>query len=292
MFIDIAEEQIKHGAGAALKTYSNFFNEYFSTLESREQFLKNIQSVLETTDAETTNANIRLLSEKLSLLIPSIESAVSKSTYNKSAGKMIIPDFIFFIGLNNFDGHGLIIRGKPYAFFNMTPINKRLEDKSFVIESQLLHETFHAIHYFYSPSFYIKNYASIEHRYLKRMIAEGIATYFTLIAGGKKRNLKDAFWFGLVDDEHFAKWVENCKLKKPFVYEMLKKTVAGDSFDTALDELLFYVPGAKQEELILGRFGYYYGFEIVKRVAETKGTEVLYLPYEGFTECIWRYFEK
>ncbi len=287
MFINIAREQIRLGVEAALKNHSDFFNEYFSTLENREEFLKGIPDILKTTDADLTNTNISLLSKKLSLLIPSIESAGGTSADKK----LIIPDFVFFIGLNNFDGHGLIIRGKPYAFFNMTPINRRLEDKSFMVESQLLHETFHAIHYFYSPSFYIKNYTSIEHRYLKRMIAEGIASYFTLVAGGKKQNLKDAFWFGLVDEEHFKKWVENCKFKKSFVYETLKKVITGNGFAPTLDALLFYVPGAKQEELILGRFGYYYGFEVVRRVAEKEGTKVLYTPYEEFTEHIWHYFE-
>ncbi len=292
MFINIAEEQIRSGVEAALKNHSDFFNEYFSTLENREEFLKSIHNILKTTDADLANANISLLSKKLSLLILLIKSAGVTGVGGKNADKkLIIPDFVFFLGLNNFDGHGLLIRGKPYAFFNMTLINRRLEDKSFVINSQLLHETFHAIHYFYSPSFYLKNYTSIEHRYLKIMIAEGIASYFTLIAGGKKHNLKDAFWFGLVDEEHFKKWVENCALKKSFVYEMLKKVIAGNSFDPALDALLFYVLGAKQEELILGRFGYYYGFEVVRQVVEKAGTKVLYMPYEEFTEHIWRYFE-
>ncbi len=282
MIINIAEEQLRNGGERTLKNHEDFFNEYFSTLENREEFQKNIQNILKTTDAELTKSNISLLSKKLSLLIPLIKDIEEK---------LIIPDFIFFIGLNNFDGHGLLIHGKPYTFFNMTPLNKRLENKSFVVNAQLLHEIFHAIHYFYSQSFYIKNYASVEHRYLKRIIAEGIATYFTLIASGKKPNLKDSFWFGLIDNKHFKKWIENCELKKASIGKTIEKATANNNFDTTLDNILFSVPGMTQEELIQGRFGYYYGLEIVKKAVKREGSKVLYLSYEEFTDYIWQYFK-
>ncbi len=37
------------------------------------------------------------------------------------------------------------------------------------------HELLHGIHYSYNPCFYPKYYNSIEEKYFKRMIAEGIA---------------------------------------------------------------------------------------------------------------------
>ena len=280
--IKIAEEQLKDVEEIALKNHEGFFNEYFTTLENREQFQKNIQSVLKTTDVELTESNINLLSKKLLSLIPLIKNIEEN---------LIIPDFIFFIGLNNFDGHGLIIRGKPHTFFNMTPLNERLKNKSFVVSAQLLHEIFHAIHYFYSPAFYIKNYASIEHQYLKRIVAEGIATYFTFFAGNKKLNLNDSLWFGLIDNEHFTKWVENCEAKKASIGKTIEKVVASNNFDTTLADILFSVPGIEQEELTKGRFGYYYGLEIVKKAAEREGTKVLYLSYERFTDYILQYFK-
>lgn len=85
MIINIAEEQLRNGGERTLKNHEDFFNEYFSTLENREEFQKNIQNILKTTDAELTKSNISLLSKKLSLLIPLIKDIEEK---------LIIPDFI------------------------------------------------------------------------------------------------------------------------------------------------------------------------------------------------------
>jgi hypothetical protein len=280
-FINIAEEQINKGAEMALKNHKDFFNEYFLTLEKEEQFRVKIQNVIENTNAELTRINIALLMKRVSLSLPFIMQ-VDKD--------IIIPNLVFFIGLDNFDGHGLIIKGEPYTFLNMTRINNLLENKLFTADVHLLHEIFHAIHYFYSPSFYIKSYTSIEHKYLKKMIAEGIATYFAKETIGASP--ENSLWFGLLGDKHFKEWVRKCRMKRVSIWKSIKNSIANNDLDTSLINTLFSVPGMKQEDLAKGRLGYYYGLKIVEIAARKEGTKILHLTYEKFKDYAKQYFEE
>ncbi|BAL81429.1 hypothetical protein [Caldisericum exile] len=280
-FINIAEEQLSNGIEKAFKNHEDFFKEYFSTLEDKKQFHENIEVILRDTNIDLTKINIGLLTKRLSSLMRLLKRSVKK---------IVIPDVIFFVGLNNFDGHGLILNGKPYIFLNMTRMNEMLENKSFIIDLHLLHETFHAIHYYHSPSFYLRNYKSTEHHYLKRMLAEGVATY--LSKDFKKASFDSALWLGLIDREHFTEWVKNCTVMKRSMWELIKNAIASNNFDVSLINTLFAVPGARQEDLVKGRFGYYYGTEIVRKVAEKEGLRILFLEYEEFRNYVEPYFKE
>ncbi len=279
-FVNVAEEQMNENAEKAFKDHEDFFNEYLSTLESREQFEMNINSILENNDPDLTRANIDLLTTRLSLL---------PFLINRIKEDLVIPDIIFLIGLNNFDGHGLIINRKPYIFLNMTRMNEMLKNKSFTIDVHLLHEMFHAIHYFYSPSFYIKSYSSIEHQYLKRMIAEGVATYFSKCAG--EARFEEALWLGLIGKKHFDEWLENCNEKKGSIWNSIRKAISTSNFDVSLNNTLFAIPGLRSEDLIKGRLGYYYGTEIVKKASkEGEITKILSLDFDKFKKYAEQYF--
>ncbi len=280
--IDIAKEQFESGAEKVLEKYGDFFEEYFSTLEDREAFMRNIDSVLEKTDKELTEKNISFLSEKLGETVQLIE---------KFANNAPVPGAIFFVGLNNFDGHGLIINGKPFAFFNMTRMNEVLKNKNFDTGIHLLHELFHAVHYFLSPEFYMKNYKTVEHRYFKRMIAEGVATYFSMVSG--KSDFGKAAWFGLLDEKQVEKWIEVCESKKKEIGELLKNSIKENRFDSFLESVLFYVPGLSAEDLPKGRLGYYYGAKIVETAARKEGVQnTLSFPYAKFRDYAAEYFEE
>ncbi|MEF3245626.1 MAG: hypothetical protein K6343_06595 [Caldisericaceae bacterium] len=279
-FVNVAEEQMNENTEKAFKDHEDFFSEYFSTFESREQFEMNINSILENNDPYLTRANIDLLTRRLSLL---------PSLINRIKEDLVIPDVIFLIGLNNFDGHGLIINRKPYIFLNMTRMNEILKNKSFTIDVHLLHEMFHAIHYFYSPSFYIKSYSSIEHQYLKRMIAEGVATYFSKYAVEAK--FEEALWVGLIGKKHFDEWLENSKEKKGLIWNSIRKAISTSNFDVSLNNTLFAISGLRPEDLIKGRLGYYYGLEIVKKACKEGGiTKILSLDYDKFKKYAEQYF--
>lgn len=280
--IDIAKGQFGNGTKKVLEKYGDFFEEYFSTLEDREIFLRNIDSVLEKTDKELTEKNISFLSEKLREIFPLIERFINNAP---------VPGAIFFVGLNNFDGHGLIINGKPFAFFNMTRMNEMLKNKNFEVNIHLLHELFHALHYFFSPDFYMKNYKNIEHKYFKRMIAEGVATYFSMVSS--KSDFGKAAWFGLLEEEQVKKWIEVCKSKKKEIQELLENSIRENRFDSSLESILFYVPGFSTEDLTKGRLGYYYGAKIVETAARKEGEQnILSLPYAKFRDYAAEYFEE
>jgi len=278
-FINIAEEQMT-SATKALQRYRDFFNEYF-LFEERKEFEEEIQNIIENTDFNITRSNIALLTEKLQSLADLIEKEE----------KVIIPDIVFLIGLGHIDAQGLIINGKPYTYFNMTQMNEVLTIKSFTLDIPLLHEMFHAIHYFYSPSFYIRSYRSVEHQYLKTMIAEGVAVYFSKEI--KKANFEDALWSGLIDNKHYKKWYKNCRTNKYAIWEFMKNTIENNKFDTSLDDILFSFLGTTPEEIVEGRLGYYYGLEIVEKAVKRVGKDkILSLDYDTFKNYAEEYFNE
>jgi len=278
-FINIAEEQMM-SATKALQKHRDFFNEYF-LFEERKEFEEDIQNIIENTDFNLTRSNIALLTERLQSLADLIEKEE----------KVIIPDIFFLIGLEHIDAQGLIINGKPYTFFNMTQMNEALTIKPFTLDIPLLHEIFHAIHYFYSPSFYIRSYRSIEHQYLKTMIAEGVAVYFSKEI--KKANFEDALWSGLIDNKHYKKWYKNCRTNKHAIWEFMKNTIENNKLDTSLDDILFSIPGMTQEDLVEGRLGYYYGLEIVEKAVNRVGKDkILSLDYDTFKNYAEEYFKE
>ena len=168
-------------------------------------------------------------------------------------------------------------------------MNEMLKNKNFEVNIHLLHELFHALHYFLSPDFYMKNYKNIEHKYFKRMIAEGVATYFSMVSS--KSDFGKAAWFGLLDEKQVKKWIEVCKSRKKEIRELLENSIREKRFDSSLESILFYVPGFSTEDLTKGRLGYYYGAKIVEMAAKKKKT-ALALDYNKFKNYIIKYFIK
>ena len=257
-FINIAEEQLKtkRKQEKVLLAHQDFFEEYFAIFEDKTQFQKNINCILNKINYQQTMENINILKERLSNLIYLITS---------NFNNIVFPDIIFFIGPGNCDGHGILIKGKPFTFFDMSRMNSWMSNSSFALEIHLLHEVFHAIHYYYSSEFYPRNYNSVEEQYIKRMIAEGLATY--LSKSITKSSLAKSLWLDLLDEKFVKKWMKRCENSRKLIWHSIKKSISSNREDESLLNTLFSVPRAKSN-LLIARLGYYFGVKIVERAVQ------------------------
>src|SRR5690625_6578047 len=71
----------------------------------------------------------------------------------------------------------MLIKGKPYVFFDLNAIIPRIDFYNFNVFAT--HEILHAIHYYLNPEFYQLNHRTIEEKYLKLLLSEGIATHLS-----------------------------------------------------------------------------------------------------------------
>ncbi len=283
-FINIAEQQLRTDISSEqiLLTYQDFFEEYFSIFEERSQFQEDINSILSRIGKQQTIANTEKLREHLSNLVPFTSSI---------ADDIVSPDIIFFIGLGSWDGHGIILNGRPFTFFDMTRMNIWMANPSFRLKAHLVHEVLHAIHYYHSQEFYPENYESVGDYYIKKMMAEGVATY--LASCVTKVSLDEALWLGLLDKPSVKKWVKKCEESKKSIWYSIKKVIRNNREDEHLLEKLFSVPGITSDMLIEGRLGYYYGAQIAKRAAKDLGElKILYLDPTKFKKYLKFYFEE
>ncbi len=275
-FVNIAEVQLEKGVQIAFKEFPEFFSEYFKVMENEKEFHSKIPGIVEKTNKEETLRNISILEKTAKEVEPIVKLANKENRF---------PGIVFFIGLNNFDGHGFLVSGKPYAFFNMTRMNQMMRLKRFSTKTHLAHETFHALHYFYSPEFYPKKDIFNRKELIKKIIAEGIATYLSKKA--LKTSDADALWFGLLDEKDVSEWIKNCKRSLKEVQDRLN-THIDESFFLSL----FTVSGMDTESLKNGRCGYCYGTEIAElAAAEYRDSEILEFTFKEFEKYAERYFE-
>jgi hypothetical protein len=204
-----------------------------------------------------------------------------------------IPDCIFFRGGQSWDGHGILVNERSFVFFNMDMIDEHFKYENFNMKAHAIHELFHAIHYKARPDFYQGNYKTTREFYLNKMIAEGVASYLS-----KKVvfcDEIDALTFGFMDKKEFLMWkTKCCQFKNTFRNEM-KNVVTNETIDKEnikdLYYQLYFVPDPDEGAMTRGRFGYLYGYEIVKNITEKLSlNELLNLSPENYYSYINGYF--
>ncbi len=275
-FVNIAETQLEKGAQVAFEKFPEFFTEYFKIMENKKEFCGKIPDIVEKTNKEETLRNISILEKIAKEVEPRVKLANKENRF---------PGIAFFVGLNNYDGHGFLVNGKPYVFLNMTRMNQMMHLKRFSIKTHLVHEAFHALHYFYSPEFYPKKYTFNRKEVLKTLIAEGVATYLSKKA--LKTSDAEALWFGLLNEKDVSVWIKNCKRSLNTVRKKLNTSVNKSFFLS-----LFTVSGMDTESLKNGRCGYCYGAEIAELAAAEYGDSgILELTFKEFEKYAERYFE-
>jgi len=208
----------------------------------------------------------------------------------RKVGFEFSPDLVFLVGNGYFDGHGILVKDKAWVFFDMLKMNIWLKKEGFAVKTHFAHETLHAIHYYYSPEFYIGNYVTVKDRYLKRMIAEGMGTYISGKAMNTGENI--ALWLGFFNKEEVEIWRKNCINIKRKIWHEILQSIEANQFSQDLDIRLFSAYDITKEALLKGRVGYYFGMNIVKLAGFEVGiSKLVHLDFSDFESIIKHYFE-
>ena len=280
MFIDFTKEQFLSPKGIPDNNplFDDFLDEYRRVFVPETDLVNKLTEAVAEADPLITRQNVETLTGNII-----------------KVGKMLkdffpideVPDTIFFIGPGNWDGHGIMVKGKAYTFFDMTLLNRIMKNPGFKKEVHNLHEMIHALHYSLNRNFYPGNYDSVKDEFFNKMWAEGIASYLSMKITGAK--LSEALCFGFLENEEFYEWIEKCEELKGGFHKSIMDSIRKDSIDKKAYNRLFFMCG---ETISQGRFGYYYGFEAVKRIAGESGDEsLLFKKPDEVAKCIEIYFE-
>lgn len=252
--LNLAEKQIKSKSLNPIE--SAFFKEYFRLFNSNVNFEKDTKQLMQAYSSQEVSKTVSFLKTLSEEILYQINDILNRD---------VVLDIITFFGDCSYDGHAILIDGKPYIFFDLNAILPRLDFYNF--KAFITHEMIHGVHYILNPAFYRGNYHTVEEKYLKLLFAEGIATYLSQV------------W----------EWVRNCEKMKNDIGNNLQQAINLGKLDNHLYNCLF---GIDDFEMVTSyRTGYYYGSEIVKYFVEEKNiNDVLLLDYKGAKKLIDDYF--
>lgn len=251
--INLADKQVKLYSRNFID--SPFFREYFRLFNTNTNFMKDTSQLMQTYSLQDISDTVSFL-ESLALEMIKL--------ININLNREIDLGIITFFGDCSYDGHGILIDGKPYVFFDLNAIIPRLDVYNFRVF--IIHEMLHSIHYHLNPDFYRENYRLVEEKYLKLMLAEGIATHLSFLIS--KEKVEDAYWFGYLKQDQVWDWIRNCEKIKDEVGNDLRQSIDTGTLDNYLYNRLFGIDDFKM--LTSYRVGYYYGAEIVKGFLEER----------------------
>lgn len=241
--------------------FADFLHEYGRLCNISDEFTeKGIKA-----EIKKTNKNILL--ENLHKTREILQKSEEKIL--KFFGNIEIPPVILFIGPFAWDGHGILVKEKPYIFLNITMMEHHFDLPGFIPEVHAIHEIVHGIHYNFHPEFYPGKCKNIKELYFNKFLSEGIATYLS----GKINNSSpaEALSFGFMSDDEFKCWITKCLFIRNRLWLMLNKSIIENCYSEELWEHLFLVPDLEPGCLTRGRYGYYYGMKIAEIVSEKKG---------------------
>ncbi|MBR7553599.1 DUF5700 domain-containing putative Zn-dependent protease [Allobacillus sp. GCM10007491] len=254
-----------------------FFKEYFRLFNSNPCFIQDTNELMQP-------YSLRDVSKVISFLEPLAKDMLNR--INNRLHLNIDLDLIVFFGDSRFDGHGILIDGMPYVFFDLNAVIPRLDLYNF--KTIMTHEILHSIHYCLNPHFYRDNHNNVEEKYFKLLLSEGIATYISYVMLDEK--IEDSYWFGFIDHEQVSEWVRNCENMKREIGYKLHNAVNEGILNTTLYHRLFGIEDFTR--LTSYRLGYYYGAEIVRRLLEESNiNDVLTVDYGVARKVIYDYFD-
>ncbi len=241
--------------------FKDFLQEYGRLCKISDEFIKN---GIEDEIKKTLKKNLDITLQKVRYILQKSEEKILKFF-----GNIEIPSVILFIGPFAWDGHGILVKGKPYIFLNLTMINHHFNIAGFIPEVHTIHEIIHGIHYNFHHEFYPGNCKNIKELYFNKFLSEGIATYLS----GKINNSPPAasLSFGFMSDDEFKFWITKCLFIRSRLWLMLNEAIIENSYNEELWGNLFLVPDLEPGCLTRGRYGYYYGMKIAEMISEKKG---------------------
>lgn len=252
-----------------------FFKEYIEVFNKKESFIDSMIKNIISAD----KGQIDYISDKLIKEFNKVSNVFCKKGLENNIG------LIIFIGDGSIDGHGIIVEDYPYVFIDLAAIIPNVS--KYNLFSFIVHETIHAFHYDLNKEFYPKNYLSVEDRFLKKLIAEGISTEFSMSVF--HISMESAYWLGLLDHKDVREWIFNCEKMKLDVGKKLNEIIVDNKFNYNIYCKLFTI--LKFKELTKYRVGYYYGSEIIKIIEkERRNIEILTLNFHKIKKYICEYF--
>lgn len=272
--INLAEKQMECSDYKSMS--SPFFKEYFRSFNSNANFEEDTRQLMREHTLKDVSKTVSFLNSKAKEVLDLI---------NNSLNTDIVPAVITFFGDCSYDGHGILIDGKPYVFFDLNAVIPRIDFYNFT--AFITHEMLHPIHYSLNPNFYRRNYRTVEEKYLKLLLAEGIATHLSYVIS--KEKIEDTYWFGYLKPDEVRDWIKNCEKMKNDIGTDLHRAIDAGKLDNSLYNRLFGIEDFTM--LTSYRTGYYYGAEIVKGFLEENNVnDVLTLDYGRAKEVIKDYF--
>jgi len=282
-FIDFTDQQITENASFLENNslFRDFISEYIFLCDRPEGFKERLNKAFLSIDKDKTVRNIEQIKSTLIRNEPPIFSTL---------GEIRIPPVIIFAGPIGWDGHGIIVKDKAFIFLNMTRFNSIMDMPGYETNTHLIHEVIHGIHYHYSPEFYFKNCNSPKAKYLNKIIAEGLATYLSgeITDEGPEKTLT----FGVLEKNLYEEWIKRCEVLKKDFRESMEKCFSTGEENEELWSRLFFVPDLEPDCLARGRYGYYYGMEIVRNIRkEVNCKALLTMRAKDIHSYIKDYFE-
>ncbi|KAB3531050.1 DUF2268 domain-containing protein [Alkaliphilus pronyensis] len=286
-FINLFREQIGLSQNTKLELdYREFMNGYYCLFSkfnniniSKDRLIEviddNISQIKNNEQEEMLQFSLRLENE-----IVKISEKIEKKLEIINA-----PDTVLFIGDGSIDGHGIIVEGKTYGIFELTTLKNSIN--LYNSDLFLAHELIHPIHYRLNKEYFPKEWGSVEEYYFKRMISEGIATYFSKEAC--ETSVDEAYWFGYLKLKELHKWISYCEEIKSETSIKLSKSISEKILDSNLYRQLFSIEG--YDNISKYRLAYYYGYHIIEDISKSYTFEqILKLKYKDLRHYMLDYF--
>lgn len=272
--INLAEKQIEYIDGNPIS--NPFFTEYFQSFNSNPNFVEETRQLMQAYTLQDVSDTVSFL------------KSIAKKVLNRINNKLnrdFDIDIITFFGDCSYDGHGILIDKKPYVFFDLNAVIPRLEFCNF--NAFITHEMLHSIHYSLNPVFYLENHHTVEEKYFKLLLSEGIATHLSYVIS--KEKIEDTYWFNFLESEQVWEWIRNCEKIKDDIGTSLHGAINKDKLDNPLYNRLFGIEDFSM--LTSYRTGYYYGAEIIRNLLMVRSiSDVLTLNYSEAKDIIKKYF--
>ncbi len=281
-FIDYYKEQLtedykeNEGYRTFIDSYYSLSKAFNSIYDDKEHLFIAINNNIQSVNTEALYSFSSWLKDKINVVS---EKLMKELKLNN------IPDIVLFIGDGTIDGHGLLVNDETYGFFELTTLMMTVE--IYNIEVFLAHELVHPIHYNINNSFAPNEWLGLEEHYFKRMLNEGISTYFSSRLMGIP--IREAYWFGFLGDEALDAWLANCEGLKLDIANRLTFSIKSGKLDKELQLQLFSIVGF--ENLTEYRLAYYYGTKIVEELNKSYSLkEIMELDYIELRKSIYSYF--
>ncbi len=274
-----------------LFTSSDFFAGYLSVFDEFVGFARSAEKLAEKaaeSAALIEKTESEHCEEKLTGIVRRKLKELEQMTGDKLSAEIGELYLIIFLGDGSYDGHGMLLGDESFVFFDLAAQLRAEESNSggYDLEAWAAHELIHALHYGFSPEFYLANYEGPRDRILKRTYAEGLATWLSDRLLDASRSV--SLWLGLLPEAEVKRWQQRCREERQRIAAELKKQFQRSELNLDLFFRLFARIGSNY---IGCRCGYYYGFEVVENLKGEKNPgRLLELEADRAGEEVRSYF--